>query len=177
MKKIIFLEGLPGVGKSTIVRNIEKRKINNIHTVDEIVEQSIFDNINSCNQNIYIQNDNLKINKYDEGIIIIDRGPISTLAYNLTKAKINSDFSSKEVEEWFSSIKSIYKDGTIVIYLKNYENYYIPYEDESDPYGSLENQKLLEKTTLDIIKKYVKNYKIVEYKKENMEDFIHEIIN
>lgn len=177
MKKIIFLEGLPGVGKTTIIKNIESRQLPGVYTMDEIVEPNIKNNVNSSNQNFYINNDNLKINKYKEGIIIIDRGPISTLAYNIVKSKLNNDFSSEEVELWFDKIKNIYNENTRVIFLNNTDGYYIPYEDNKDPYGSIENQKMLQEITLDIIRKYVKDYKIKDYKKEDMERFINEIIN
>ena len=59
----------------------------------------------------------------------------------------------------------------------NGKEYYLPYNNKKDPNGSIENQKKLEKVVLDNIKKYSKNYKIIEYHKQNMEDIINEIIN
>lgn len=177
VKKIIFLEGLPGVGKTTIINCIQSKKMDNIRTVDEIVDYNIFENLNSSDQKNYIKNDDIKINKYNEGLIIIDRGPISTLAYNMARSELDLTFSSKEVEEWFENVKKIYDDSTEVIYLKNSDSYYTPYENVLDPYGSVENQKRLQEITLDVIKKHAKNYKIIEYKKENIEEFINENIN
>lgn len=177
VKKIIFLEGLPGVGKTTIINCIQSKKMDNIRTVDEIVDYNIFENLNSSDQKNYIKNDDIKINKYNEGLIIIDRGPISTLVYNMARSELDLTFSSKEVEEWFENVKKIYDDSTEVIYLKNSDSYYTPYENVLDPYGSVENQKRLQEITLDVIKKYAKNYKIIEYKKENIEEFINENIN
>lgn len=178
MLKFIFLEGLPGVGKTTITNYIESLKLTNVHIVNEIENQDIINNINT-NQNIYIENDNIKLSKYQEGIIIIDRGPISTLSYNETKNKLTKNPSLNEVTTWFNSIKDIYlKKETSVIYLKNkHKTYHLPYQDNKDPYGTIENQKLLEDITLNNCHNYVKNLKIVDYDYNEMEALVNEIIN
>lgn len=178
MLKLIFLEGLPGVGKTTLTNYIESLKLPNVHIVHEIEKQNIINKINS-NQNIYIENDNIKLSKYQEGIVIIDRGPLSTLSYNETKNKLTNNPSLNEVTTWFSSIKDIYlKKETIVFYLKNKnKTYHLPYQDNLDPYGSIDNQKLLEDITLNNCNKYVKNLKIVDYDYNEMEALVNEIIN
>lgn len=179
MKKIVFLEGLPGVGKTTIIKKIKELNLKNVNAVDEIINPDILNSINSQNQNPYIVNDNMKINQFSEGLVLIDRGPISTFSYNIVKSHLNSDFSSEDVSKWFYFIKNnIYQSDNQVIYLKNATgDYYIPYQDDKDPYGSIENQKLLEQIVLDLLQKYVKNYKIIEYGKEDMERLIYEIID
>ena len=105
MKKIIFLEGLPGVGKSTIINYIANLNKDNIHTVNEIIVE--IEDKTPIEQDLFIINDNLKISKYNEGTIVIDRGPISTLTYNIVKNELVENFSSKQVVEWFSIIKNI----------------------------------------------------------------------
>lgn len=179
MKNIIFLEGLPGVGKTTIVNYIASLNLPNIHIVSEIENPDIINNVNSSNQNIYIENDEIKINKYQDGIVIIDRGPLSTLSYNETKHKLNGDFSKEEVTTWFNNHKSLFLENTTyVIYLKNHNNnYYLPYNNDKDPYGSISNQKLLEEITISNCNKYVKNFKIVDYDKKEMKELVNEIIN
>ena len=77
-KKIVFLEGLPGVGKTTLINKIKKSNISNIHAVDEIIVD--LKEKTPVNQNIFIINDNKKINLYKSGTIVIDIGPISTLS-------------------------------------------------------------------------------------------------
>ena len=41
MKKIIFIEGLPTVGKTYLVNEIKKRNLQNVHVVDELINQNI----------------------------------------------------------------------------------------------------------------------------------------
>ena len=177
MKKIYFLEGLPGVGKSTITNYIANLNKKNIHTVNEIIVD--IEDKTPIEQDLFIMNDNLKINKYDEGIIIIDRGPISTLTYNIVRDELVENFSSKQVIDWFNTIKDIFKQDNVFIYYltTNGKEYYLPYNNEMDPNGSIKNQKRVEEVALYNIKKYSKNYKIIEYNKKNMEDIINEIIN
>lgn len=177
MKKIFFLEGLPGVGKSTIINYIKKMNKANVHTVDEIIVE--MEDKTPLEQDLFIINDNLKIQKYDEGIIVIDRGPISTLTYNIVKNELVEEFSSKEVIDWFNTIKGIFSQENVFIYYltTNGKEYYLPYNNEFDPNGSVKNQKKVEEVAIYNIKKYAKNYKIIEYHKENVEDIINEIIN
>ena len=93
MKKhrIIILEGLPGVGKSTITKSI----INfdpNIVPVNEIINEEIFDNVNLF-QEMYFKNDNMKVQKArDSKKAIIDRGPISTFSYNQVRSILDKNF-------------------------------------------------------------------------------------
>ena len=108
MKKIIFLEGLPGVGKTTIANNIKKIDRPGIHVVDEIIKEDIINNV-SDDEKDYMINDEMKITKYEDGIIVIDRGPISTLSYNQARNIIDENFDSKPVIEWFKSVEYIYK--------------------------------------------------------------------
>lgn len=176
MKRIIFLEGLPGVGKTTLLNYI-KDNYEYVNIVPEIVNVKIHDNINTDDQSIYTLNDELKINMYDDGIIIIDRGPISTLSYNETKKCINENYDDSYVFNWFNSIKDIYNDS-VIYYLKKKDNsYFLRYNDNTDPYGSIDNLKKLEDITLKNIKRYSKNYKIIEYDYKNMEVIINEIIS
>ena len=41
MKKIIFIEGLPTVGKTYLINEIKKRNLQNIYVVDELINQNI----------------------------------------------------------------------------------------------------------------------------------------
>lgn len=41
MKKIIFIEELPTVGKTYLVNEIKKRNLQNVHVVDELINQNI----------------------------------------------------------------------------------------------------------------------------------------
>lgn len=173
MEKIIFLEGLPGVGKTTLINNL--REIENVNVVDEVINS---DKVNNRTK-YYLKNDELKINKYKQGLTVIDRGLLSTLSYEQTKKIINDDYDNTIALKWFKNYEDFYKqDNVLVIYLKRKEDkYFLRYEDESDPYGSIENQRLLESVTMFNLQKYTKHKKIIEYSIDKMAEVINEIIS
>ena len=120
----------------------------------------------------------MKITKYEDGIIVIDRGPISTLSYNQARNIIDENFDSKPVIEWFKSVEYVYKENIEIIFLTNKgQKFKITSNDPFDPYGGIENQKLLESITLFNCLKYSNNVIVREYYQDNMEDIINEIIN
>lgn len=177
MRRIVFLEGLPGVGKTTIANTIKKMNIPNVFVVDEIVID--LSEKTPINQDPFVRNDEIKLSMFDEGLIVIDRGPISTLSYNMTRSIIDKGFDSSKVVNWFNGIKdSLQYDNVSAIYLGNFgESYYLPFENAMDPYGSVDNQKLLEQVTISNCKQYLKNFRTREYHKRDMEAVINEIIN
>ncbi len=182
MKKICFLEGLPGVGKTTIIEKIRNLNLKDVFVVDEIVLKEIFKKIN-LDQNLYLKNDNIKIDMFKDGTIIIDRGPISTFSYNQARhiIDIDFDFSLEKVESWFKNFIELYKDSNVFVYylIKGNENYLIRYSNDKDPYGNAENQKFLQEITMFNCKKYVKNiyFKPFNIEKDNLLELINEIIN
>lgn len=173
--KIIFLEGLPGIGKTTLINKIKELNLKNIYVVDEILEKS-----NDASQSFFMKNDINKLNKYKKGTVIIDRGAISTLSYNECLNKIIKNKELFNVIEWFNNnFKKIYQSNNVnTVYLKKHNHKYLfRYEDEFDPYGSIDNQKQLEIITINNIKKYCKNYEIMYIDNYRIEDIINEIIN
>ena len=177
MKKIIFLDGLPGVGKTTIVNTLKSMNINNVHIVNEIIKDNTIHNVSG--QDDFAENDDLKVNHFNEGVIVIDRGPISTLSYNQTRKLINPNFDSSIIENWFDSkyIDFYKNDNVFTIYITTKgKSYQLSKNDINGPYGSIDNQKLLEKITMFNCKKYCKNLVIREYYKKDMEKIINEII-
>lgn len=166
-KKMIFLEGLPGVGKSTIVNELKKY---NVNVVEELVNDPI-------TEEDYLVNESLKINMYNEGKIVIDRGPISTLSYSQVKKIIYHEYDLSMCLKWFEKYKK-YLENSEIIYLTNKgSDYLISSKDINSPYGSIDSQKMLENISLYNANKYCKNVKVIEYHKDNMEKIINEIIN
>lgn len=177
MRRILFLEGLPGVGKTTITNTIKNMHIPNLFVVDEIVIN--ISEKTPINQDAFVRNDEIKLSMFDEGLVIIDRGPISTLSYNMTRSIIDKNFDPSKVISWFDGIKdTLHSDDVSAIYLGNFgKSYYLPFENVMDPYGSIDNQKILEQVTISNCQQYLKNFKIREYHKRDMEAVIDEIIN
>lgn len=176
MRKFIFLEGLPGVGKTTLINKIRELNIPNVYVVDEIINENILNNT-SINEQEFLLNDNLKINKYNEGIIIVDRGPISTLSYSEVKKIIDTSFNLNNAISEFKKYIDIYKESKIVYLTNNGTSYLVTVSDTNSPYGSIENQKLLESVSIYNSKKYCENTIVLEYFKKDMESVINEIIN
>lgn len=176
-KKIIFIEGLPNVGKTYLINKIKEEYGNSFKIVEEIINPEI-KNLFSDNEKIFMRNDEQKIKKYDDGTIIIDRGPISTLTYNQVKHIINNEYDSSFIEKWFEKFKKLYKETNTYIYYLYNPNEYIPsIKDNSNPFGSIENLKLTHAITTYNLHKYSKNFKIIIYNKKNLEEVINEIIN
>lgn len=171
--KIIIFEGLPLIGKSTLINYIKNLKIKNVHCVEEIITKT-----KELNQKSFMKNDIKKINKYKNGLIIIDKAFISTLSYNEMLNFLNENKEMQKVKEWFreKAIPFYQREDVITIYLKG-ERKELRENNPQSPHGSIENQIMMEKIELNNIKKYCKNYEVLEYSKNNMKEFANEIIN
>lgn len=177
MKKIIFIEGLPGVGKTYLINEIKKINIKDLYLVDEIINPDINNPFIDA-EDLFLKNDEMKVSKYNEGTIIIDRGPISTLVYNQVLKKIDDNYDLTIIENWFEQFIDLYKsDSVFTYYLNNPKEYNPSLDDHLNPFGSIENLKTTHELTLYNIKKYSKNYKIIDYYKDSTEELINEIIN
>lgn len=177
MKKIIFIEGLPNVGKTYLVNEIKRRNYDNVFIVDELINPDI-NNPFIDPEEVFLKNDEMKVNKYSDGIIIIDRGPISTLVYNQLNHLIDCSYDPTNVEEWFKKFIDLYNDkNTYNYYLYNPNVYNPSLDDSTNPFGSVDNLKMTHEMTLFNLKKYAKNFKVIIYTKDNIDEVINEIIN
>jgi len=170
---IIILEGLPKVGKTTLINYIKELNIDGIYTVDELII-----NTKELDQDTFINNDTHKINKYNEGLIVIDKGPISTLSYNEMLYYLNNNKDLYRVRKWFNEVAiPFYKrDDVYTIYLKSNKKRFRE-RGINKPHGSINNQNIMQEITINNIKKYCKNYEIINYEYKEMENFVNEIIN
>lgn len=174
---ILFLEGLPGVGKSTLISHLREK---GVFCVDEVLHGDNPQSKDGDSQLFFMDNDDEKLRlagESDAPLIVVDRGPISTLAYNLVQHKITRTHDIMPVVSWYSNIADIYARKDVrVVYLKGQST--LPYNDTKDPYGSLNNQRLLEGITLDLIDIYVRNgiVKAYDYRYGD-EELINEILN
>ena len=170
MKKFVFLEGLPDVGKTTLIKKLMSLNCKELKTVDEIIIEG-----KQEGQAFFMQNDIAKIEKYDEGLIFVDRGLISTLSYNQAKNIITTNVDIEKVEEWFEKNKSIYEDS-IIIFIQD-STVHLSCINKFDPYGSVENQKLLNAISLYNCKRYCKEVIEVDKNKDSVESIAYEIID
>lgn len=176
MKRYIFLEGLPGVGKTTIINYIKER-YSNVNVVDEIINEVILKQT-SFSEDDFIKNDEMKLNKYKDGVIIFDRGPISSLSYSQVKKIIDNNYDISKALKLFEKYRDIFKEDCKIVYLTNGgKEYFIPSFSDISPYGTVDNQKLLEAISLYNCKKYCSNVIVIDYNKDNMEEVVNEIIS
>ncbi len=176
MRKIIFIEGLPGVGKTKLVNAIREKNISNVTIVDEIINERIT-KANIYSEDEFINNDIQKIESITDGIVILDRGILSSLSYSQAKSIIDLSFDVSKARNAFLKYRNILEESKVFYLTNNLKNITITSDDENSPYGTINNQELLEYISLYNIKRYCKDYVIREYYKEDMEALINEIIN
>lgn len=179
MRKIVILEGLPKVGKSTLLQKIKSKNLDNVYTVDELfIQRAIQKEATTLD---FMANDDAKLACEKDGLWIVDRGPISTLSFNETKYIVDKDFffDLNLVKEWFLKwIPFLQSDNVVVYYLIGEEqSYQLRYNDSTCPHGTVENQKLMEAISLYNCRKYVKNLTIKQYKYEMLDEVANEIIS
>ena len=171
--KMIILEGLPMVGKTTIIQYIKSLCIDNVNCVDELIIDT-----KELDQDSFMKNDLMKINKYNSSLVFIDKGLISTLSYNEMLDYLNGNPDLERVKDWFKKYgEPLYaRDDVYTIYLKN-KKIRLRENNSSAPHGSVENQEKMAEILVNNIKKFCKNYEIIEYEYEDMEKFVDETIN
>ena len=176
MRKIIFIEGLPGVVKTTLVNSIRDRDIPNVTIVDEIINEKITKK-NIYTEDEFINNDIQKIESITDGIVILDRGILSSLSYSQAKAIVDLSFDVSKARDLFLKYKEILESSKVYYLTNRMKSISITSNDINSPYGTDDNQELLESISLYNVKRYCKDYVIREYYKDDMEELIDEIIN
>lgn len=175
--KIVFLEGLPGVGKTTILQRL-REKYPNINTVDELIFNKLFTN-SVITQEDFMKNDDIKCIKAQSLNSVVDRGPISTLSYNQVRHIVDENFKFNIllVKKWFNQWLNLINNSIIYYFTNDQNTFSITSQNKNDPYGSIINQKILEYVSLYNCKKYCKNVIIKKYYKNNLEEIVDEIAN
>lgn len=170
------------MGKTTLVGLLRAK---GVECIDEVSPENRrqASNGEAASQIVFMNNDRQKTEKAlatTSGTIVMDRGPISTLAYNIAKHKLVKDYDFMPVVTWFEqSMRMFYERNDVhVIYLQG--NNKIPYDDATDPYGTKANQKLLESISLQLVQLFAKNVTILRYDYSDTTDqerLIGEILN
>ncbi len=93
MSKIIVLEGLPGTGKTTLVEHFSE--CSEVETIAEIIsnEKEWLATKKVEDQDFFWANDIEKFRRAHRSnkIVLMDRGYVSTLAYNFAKKQLEKD--------------------------------------------------------------------------------------
>ncbi len=173
--KYIFLEGLPKVGKTTILNALKNKHFKDYYFVDEIINKKIL-NGQSMTEMDFIENEDEKLKLFNKGTVVIDRGPISLLSYSQAKSIICPEYNQTLAIQWFDSVKTILNQNSLVYYIYN-DDIAISSDDKRSPYGTEENQRLLKTITEFNIKKYCPNYIFKKYTKENINEVLNEIVD
>ncbi len=100
--KIIYLEGLPGCGKTSTLEKLSTEYT----TLPEIfINGDVKEFHNLPSQTFFLKNDEQKQEKAEASktTVIIDRSPLSTLFFNLAKHEIDPSHNSSSVIQWFNS--------------------------------------------------------------------------
>ena len=116
---LFVFEGLPRCGKTTLIRELSK-DLNALH-IYEIMDKNCCEllpsEIGAVTQRFFFNNDARKYalaKKYaHKKIVIMDRGYLSTIAYNLCLIKSEKQLLKKEKQ-----LSKKYRPGTIYIYIR-----------------------------------------------------------
>jgi predicted ATPase len=160
MAKILVLEGLPRVGKSTLLGNLrnnyKKDKGSFIECIGELVtDPAILESQKNSSQLAFMYNDAVKAllaTTSQLDYAIVDRGPLSTLAYN--KTLLDMGLCDDETYSiLYEECKWVYRnffENSLHIYMYNDARPTPTVKDDKNPYGTVENLLLLERNTLSL---------------------------
>lgn len=170
-KRIIFIEGLPNVGKTTLVAALKNRGFASVPELPESIA-TLGAATRNDDQKVYMQNDmeKFRLAKAEHGMTLVDRGPLSTLAYNMARHALDKNYDVTPVVDWFGSRvqQQIYgRSDVLTVYLKGKT---LPsYNSSTDPYGSTANLAALENVTLQLLKLLPIEAIVIDYDYQNGE--------
>jgi len=117
---LIIFEGLPGAGKTTLIRQLSKEL--NIPMVEEILDKDLNclspEETRGFPGDFFFDSDRLKYSsakELGEKIVLIDRGVFSTLAYNFC---LDNKDILKKAKDSVSSILKKYNSDCVYVYIR-----------------------------------------------------------
>ncbi len=101
--EVIYFEGLPGSGKTSLTRQIASDHPQVFMSVDEYVHPEKNVEANFDDQRFFMENDELKYQMARESgrRCLVDRGHLSTLLYTHAYNRIKGDRDLTYVDEWY----------------------------------------------------------------------------
>lgn len=186
MKIVIYLEGLPGSGKSSLVNKLIKQDSSKYVSVPEVIEEKkLVEKHNTFEQDFFLKNDSVKYEMAMKIIgkkhnVVIDRSPLSTYIFNILKSKKLQQPISKIIEDWFQELWPRVSSGSLFVYLKVNPNMSLirkaRLSDNNDPWANIHDLDEADKLYL----KYLsllpqKNVLYVDSDNKSLEIVLYEI--
>ncbi len=103
--KIIYVEGVPASGKTTIVKKLYEKFDNTIDIIPEYINLADGSKAEiSHDPNYFRNNDEMKwqiASQSKKSYTFVDRGHLSTVIYNLAEFKIAKKIENLEIIDWY----------------------------------------------------------------------------
>lgn len=104
-KTVIYLEGLPRSGKTSLTHSLSARFPQTVSFVPEYLDAREAEEAYTNDDQLYFQrNDELKYYKArssSSAICLVDRGHLSTVIYNIARIKYKKSQDSKSIIDWY----------------------------------------------------------------------------
>lgn len=101
--EIVYFEGLPYSGKTTLIRQISAEYPDIFTAIDEYIHPDLLKGVDIDDQRVFMENDELKYQvARDSGRrCLVDRGHLSTVLYSHAYSRIKGDQDLSYVDEWY----------------------------------------------------------------------------
>lgn len=101
--EVIYFEGLPCSGKTTLTRQLSVEYPRDVHSIPEYIHPVLLKEGGSDDQKIFMENDELKYYTARQSSLqcLVDRGHLSTILYTHAYNEIRADRDLKFVDDWY----------------------------------------------------------------------------
>lgn len=101
--EIVYFEGLPCSGKTTLIRQIAAEYPDVFASIDEYLHPDLLKGVDVDDPRVFIENDELKYQVAREcgRRCLVDRGHLSTVLYSHAYNRIKGDRDLSHVDEWY----------------------------------------------------------------------------
>lgn len=103
MKRIFLIEGLPGVGKTSLLSALSSK----YQVIPEVLDtDQLSEKHNKAEQDFFLVNDERKLRMGEQaiGTCFIDRSPLSTVFFNIAKFSTDIDHPIASILTWYEKM-------------------------------------------------------------------------